>query len=255
MSIPHGTVKLGKKTPRVDSRTFKLSNYLPKKLPTPPDEVSYVTKVPNWPMMLNDQLGDCVCAAMGHMVEQWTFFSRGAAGTVIPTDSQVLQAYEAIGGYIPGDPSTDNGCDMLTALNYWRKSGIAGHKISGFMAVDPSNLLEVRQAIWMFGNLFVGLALPVSAQGQNDWIVPDGGIYGGAGRPGGWGGHCVPVMAQSPETLTCITWGERLKMSHNFFMDYCDEAYVVMSPDWFTSATAAVSGFDLATLQADLAQL
>jgi hypothetical protein len=248
-------VKLGKKAKRIDRRTFKLSKYLKPHLPLPPAETSYVVKVPYWPMDLNDQLGDCVVAAMAHMIQQWTFFSRGLGGMVVPTEAQVLAAYEAIGGYVVGDPSTDNGCDMLTALNYWRNTGLAGHKIAGFVEVDPSNLLEVRQSIWMFGNLFTGLSLPVFVQGASDWTVPDGGIYGNAGQPGSWGGHCVPAMAESPETLSCVTWGERLKMSHNFFGDYCDEAYAVLSTDWVNSDQAAQSGFNLAQLRADIAAL
>jgi hypothetical protein len=257
MKFPHGSVKLGKKKARIDKRTLKLTRYLrPRVLPTPPAEISYVVKVPSWPMLLNDTLGDCVIAAMGHMVQQWTYFASLGAGMQTMTDAEALAAYEAIGGYVPTDPSTDQGADMLTALNYWRNTGImiAGqlHKIAGYVAVDPTSLAQVREAIWLFGNLFTGVQLPVSAQGQDDWIVPAGGIYGSQGQPGGWGGHCIPTMAESPETLSCITWAERLKMSHNFLLDYCDECYAVLSPDWFTAAPA---GFDAAQLQADLAQL
>ena len=44
-------------------------------------------------------------------------------------------------------------------------------------------------------------------------------------------------------------------MSHNFFTDYCDELYAVLSPDWIDANGAAVSGLDLKALQADLAAL
>jgi hypothetical protein len=252
--------KLGKLPPRIDPRTFQLRKYLrkPAAVPTPPEEISYVVRVPGWPMLLNDQLGDCVIAAMGHMVQQWTFFSTDGSAMQTMTDAEALAAYEAIGGYVPGDSSTDQGADMLTALNYWRNTGIqvggSVHKIGGFVAVDPTNLLEVRQAIWLFGNLFMGVQLPVSAQGANDWTVPDGGIYSAAGAPGGWGGHCIPSMAESPETLTCITWAERLKMSHNFFGDYCDEAYAVLSQDWFGGGISP-SSFNMKQLEADLVAL
>ena len=253
--------KLGKRPARYDARTLKLAKYLklPIALPTPPSEVSYVVDVPSWPMLLNDQLGDCVIAAMGHMVQQWSYFASGGKAMQVMTDAEALAAYEAIGGYSPSDPTTDQGCDMLTALNYWRRNGImvAGqlHKIGGYVAVDPSNALEVQQAIWMFGNAFTGVELPISSQGEDAWTVPDGGIYGATGQPGSWGGHCIPCDARSPETLTCITWAERLKMSHNFFTDYCDELYAVLSPDWIDANGAAVSGLDLKALQADLAAL
>jgi len=261
---------LGKKPPRVDPRTLQFRNYLRKRrgkspgpLPIPPAEISYVVKVPSWPMLLNDQIGDCVIAAMGHMIQQWTFFATGGAGMQTMTDAEALAAYAAIGGYNPNDPSTDQGCDMLTALNYWRNHGImAGgklHKIGGFVACDPRNLLEARQSIWMFGNQFTGVALPLSARGADDWTVPDGGIYSPAGQPGSWGLHCIPVMAESPLTLTCVSWPspehERLKMSHNFRGDYVDECYAILSPDWLTAQGDSIAGFNLAALHKDIAAI
>ena len=122
-------------------------------------------------------------------------------------------------------------------------------------AVDPTNLAEVKMATWLFGNVCAGLQLPSSAQNQNAWTVAQGGTYTPTGAPGSWGGHCVPIMGVSPITMSCITWGARLKMSHNFFHDYCDEAYVVLSPDWIEKSGLAKSGFDLATLKADLLTL
>lgn len=251
-------IKLGKKLKVTDVRTFKLAKYLrvAAPLPSPPSEVSYVTRVPDWKMNLNDRIGDCVPAAMAHTVQQMTFFSRGLSGMIVPTDQDVLTAYQRIGGYIPGRPETDNGCDMLTALKYWRRVGIANHKILAFMEINPKNLNEVQTAIWMFGSVFTGLQLPISVQPLDQWIVPDGGTYTSIGRPGGWGGHCVPFFAGSPLTLTCVTWGMMLKSSHNFWLDYVDEAYVVLSMDWINSVTnLAVNGFNLDQLQNDLSQL
>ena len=252
-------MKLGKKAPRIDHRTFKLSKYISRViLPTPAEEVSWVTHVQNWPMYLNDQLGDCVIAGAAHSVEQWEVYANPTGlppGVARPSDRQVLQAYEDVGGYDPNDPSSDNGCVMLDALNYWRKTGIGGHKIKAFMSIDPEDLVEVATAIWLFGNIFIGLQLPLSAQEQGAWTVADGGIYGEQGRPGSWGGHAVMCPAMSPLTITCITWGGVLKMSHNFFRDYCDEAYVMLSQDWFEKTGKSVSGFDMATLTADLALL
>ena len=249
-------MKLGKKPPRFDRRTLQMAKYLRAALPIPPDEVSYIVKVPEWPMLLNDTLGDCVIAAMGHMVQQWTYFASGGTAMQIMTDAEALAAYEAIAGYSPSDPTTDQGTDMLSALNYWRKQGIMVggklHKIGGYVAVDTTNALQIQQAIWIFGNLFTGLALPATADGEDAWTVAEGGIYGVSGEPGSWGGHCVPVDARSPITATCVTWGTRLKMSHNFFFDYCDEAYAVLSPDWIGASGLAPSSFNMAELEADL---
>lgn len=243
---------LGKKPVRHDPRTFKLATYLTTALSPPPEEVSRVTHVPSWPVFLNDELGDCVIAAMGHMQMQWSYYVTNGTAMKTATNNQVLVAYEALSGFIPGRPSTDDGVVMLDALNYWRKIGFNGEKIAAYMSVDFSNLTQVFQAIQLFGNLFVGLAMPVSAQGQDSWTVHSGA----ASTPGSWGGHCVMIPAASPITMTAITWGERLKMSHNFFKDYVEEAYVVLSPDWLSSATGlSPDSLNLDQLLADLSQL
>ena len=257
LPIKEKQVRLGKKAKRTDKRTFQFHDFVPppkSTLPQPPPVVSFCTKIPSWPMLLNDQLGCCVISAMGHMVQQWTYFASNGTSMQVMTDAEALSAYEAIGGYVPGDPSTDNGCDMLTALNYWRNNGIVVngqvHKIAGFVALNAINLQQVEQAIYIFGNAFTGVQLPTSAQGESAWTVTDGGIYAPAGQPGGWGGHCVPEMADSPITLTCVTWGELLKMSHNFRKDYTDEAYGVLSQDWINTQGISPSLFNLAALEA-----
>jgi hypothetical protein len=242
-------MKLGKRPARYDTRTLKLSDYLVK-IRSPPDEVSWVTEVPSWPMLGNDVLGDCVEAAMGHCLEQWSTYANPPG--IVPSDNQVIDLYSAIAGYVPGDPSTDNGTVMLDALNYWRQTGFAGHKILAFVALNTRNLAELQAAIWLFGNAFIGIQLPVSAQGQSAWLMPDGGIYSTDGVPGSWGGHCVPVVARSPHSITVVTWGQRLKMSDNFYRAYCDEAYAILSTDWLESSGASPGSFNLDQLKADL---
>jgi hypothetical protein len=241
--------QLGKRPVRLDSRTLKLSKYLPKVFPATPAEVSWVTKVPGWPVYLNNELGDCVPAAAAHCIEQWNFYS---GKSFLPSDADVLKAYEDVGGYVPGNPSTDNGAVILDMLNYWRQTGVGGHKIFAFASVNWNNQDEVRAAIQIFGNLYIGIQLPISAQGQNDWTVPDGGIYSSAGQPGSWGGHAIPCMAASPETVTVITWGMRLKMSWNFFHDYVDEAYVCISTDWIEQNGVTPGMLNLLQLEQDL---
>jgi len=249
MSIPHARVKLGKRRPRYDRRTLQFTKYLSQSLPPAPDEVSWVTQVSDWPMYLNDQIGDCVIAAAAHMIEQWTVYAGNPKRI---GDSDVLSGYEAVGGYVPGDPSTDNGCDMLTALNYWRHVGFGGHKILGYMAFNWLNLAQMRLAIQLFGNVFMGLALPSSAQGQDVWTVTQGGTASPIGMPGSWGGHCVPFDASSLKSHTSVSWANLLKLSLNFGRDYIEEGYVVLSEDFIEANGVSASGFKLDQLLKDL---
>jgi hypothetical protein len=252
--------KLGKLAPRIDKRTLKMSKYIIK--PPAPTQESW-TAVPAklfqdpWPMFLNDNLGDCVIAASGHMITEWT---ANAGKPAMPNDAQILKGYEDVGGYNPADPTTDQGCAMLDALNYWRKTGIAGHQILAYVSIDPLKgawkgntwgSAEMMDSIWLFGAAYIGLALPLTAQGQNQWLVDPGGPSGDA-APGTWGGHCVPIVAYNPAGLTVITWGGPMHMSWNFLRWYCDEAYGVLSKDWIGVNGQAPDHFNLAQLEADL---
>lgn len=243
--------RLGKRPQIVDPRTLRLQNYLAK-LPPPPTEAGFWAKVSNWPMFLNDSIGDCVEAAAGHMIQQWTTYAT-VANVLI--DNVILDAYEKITGYNPNDPSTDLGTAMLPALKWWRKVGYGGHKILAFATVNPQNFTEVCQAISLFGNVYIGVNLPLSAQEQTVWSVPKGGPVGD-GSPGSWGGHCVPVVGYSNSSRTpglkVVSWGQVYSMTWKFFGSYVDEVYAVLSPDWMRSDGTAPSGFPLAQLQADL---
>ena len=251
---------LGKQPARVDPRTFQFARYLAAKLPSPRRAVDWTRGITNWPMYGNDTLGDCVEAASGHHIEVWEEYAQGNT-TNIPTDEQIVQAYSGDTGYVPGDPSTDNGTDMLSFLNYWRKTGVGGHKILAYVKLAPGNMTHLKLAVEWFGGAFIGLQLPVSAQGQNVWTTP--GSLTGSGEPGSWGGHCVPVVGYKKRHLpnsrhngtTVVTWGQTLHMTADFYRVYSDEAYALLSEDWIAKTGLSPSQFDLSALQSDLVLL
>jgi hypothetical protein len=249
--IDHSKMKLGKR-PRVDDpRTLELANYLqPAVLPPPPPQANWGATVTTWPMMLNDTIGDCTIAAAGHCIEEWT---ADAGSEVILPNSVILKVYSEISGYDPVTKQHDVGADEITVLNYWRKTGIGGHPIMAYAAVEPGNLDHVRDSVVIFGNCYIGLRMPISAQTQAIWSVPPGGPTG-QGAPGSWGGHAVPVVAYDPQGLTVVTWGALKRMTWGFWSTYCDEAYALLSND-FLKAGKAPDGLDLAALQQDLADV
>jgi hypothetical protein len=236
-------MKLGKKARRYDRRTLRLARYFTAALPAPPPAVTNSQGLTDWGMMLNDTLGDCTIAGVGHAIQVWTL-AQGNEVTV--PDPTVLQYYEQWDGYNPNDPNSDQGGVELDVLNDWRQQGFASQPLLAFADPDPQDSLHVQQAIYLFGGLYIGLQLPISAQTQDVWDVDTSPN----GQPGSWGGHCVFVPDYDADTLTCITWGQLKKMTWGFWGTYCDEAHALLSPNWQPPA-----GFDMATLQADLAQV
>jgi hypothetical protein len=245
--------KLGKRPPVVDSRTLRFASYLAAALPPPPASVDYGDKVAMWPMYYNNEYGDCTCAAAGHMIQNWT---ANAGAEVICPQASVLTFYEH---FVGDPPPSDAGCDMLSVLKYWRATGLDGHKIEGFAALNLKNQTEAENSVFLTGSMYIGVALPnFAVQGDMStvpWVVPPGGPVGDA-APNPDNGHCIPAVAYDTDGLTVVTWGETKAMSWGFYEAYADEAFAVVSQD-FIGATSGVSpvGFNLKALEGALAQL
>lgn len=244
-------MKLGKLAPKHNAKTLFLYNYLKPFAPMPPPSKAYYEyKVLGWGMYGNDQFGDCTCAGPAHEVMNRTAHS----GTLVaPTDAEVLAMYGTVcPGFDPATDANDNGAAITDALNYMVNTGLAGEKIDGWAAIDYTNQTAIKQGIYLFGSVNIGVQIPNSAMDQTQagkpWEVleNDGGIDGG---------HCIPVMGYGSEGLTCVTWGQLQQMSWQWFMTYCDEAYCELAMDWVRANGTAVNSLNMAQLTEDLAAL
>jgi hypothetical protein len=271
--------KLGKQPARIDPRTLKLSNYLKKSaLPAPPLVSDWSGGIHNWGMCLNgpntfgppvpaDGLGDCTIAAVTHAV---TGLRKAATGAVsILPDYVTLRYYSVFDGYTYGDEATDNGGIVIQVLNDWRsrgfgfrphKSGKHGKRKMGsdqllaYAAPSLTDHTEVMQGINLFGGMYIGLMLPLTAQTQNIWsVVGDGQT--GPSAPGSWGGHAVWVVGYTQRFVWVVTWGQLMAMTWGFWDDYVDEAFALLSPDFINAKGLDPAGFDIATLMSDLEQV
>jgi hypothetical protein len=138
--------KLGRKPMDPTLRRLTLEKYLSPRtalsragLPPVPasQDVDRASKVGSWPMYLNDTLGDCTIAAEGHMFGAWSAYGFGTEALF--SDDVIQGTYSRVGGYVPGDPSTDTGCMMSDVLADARATGMADtsgkvHKVAGYAA-------------------------------------------------------------------------------------------------------------------------
>lgn len=245
----HSKMKLGRKAIKTDTRTLQLGKYLTPALPPPPPTADWTKGITSWGMMLNDTLGDCTIAGVGHAIQ---VFTANTGTEVTVPDPTIESYYEQWDGYVPGNPKTDNGGVELDVLNDWQKGGFAGNALTAFADPKVSNLVQVRQAIALFGGVYIGLSLPLTAQTQDVWdVAPKGGAKA---KPGSWGGHCVFVPKYDQNGFTCITWGQLKVMTVAFWSKYCDEAHALLAQAWI-GAKGSPGGFNLTQLQADLAAI
>ena len=246
-------LKLGKRPPVFDERTLLFGDYLKKaELPTAPPAENYGEKVAQWPMYANDRYGDCTCAAAGHMIQSWT---ASAGKEITPPEPSVVAFYEH---FVGDPPPPDAGCNMLQVLKYWRSQGLDRHKVLAFAELGAKNLGQARTAVYLFGSVYIGVALPDFAVHGDmltiPWVLPPGGAVGDA-APNPENGHCIPAVGYDAESLYVITWGEVKQMSWGFFEAYADEAYAVLSRDFIDASGHDIAGFDLTQLEADLGKL
>ena len=235
---------LGKTPATYRESTKRLSAYLDlPKLPPLPAESDWFKKVSKFSMAGNDQYGNCVVAGAAHMVQTWTA-NAGRHETIIP-DKQVIDAYLKLTG------GQDTGLNMLAFLDYWQKVGIFGNKIGGYVSVNPRKITQMQYANYLFGGVFTGFLLPLSSQNQAVWEVP---VYGpvGRGEPESWGGHCAPIGVTSPHAYTVSTWGVEQPATPGFVATYSDEAYAILTLDWFTVTHKTPYGFAYRDLLSDL---
>jgi hypothetical protein len=242
-------MKFGRKAVKTDSRTLRLTRYLDATvLLAPPPTVDWSAKVSSWGVMLNDALGCCTIAGCGHAIQTW---SANSYQQITLPDSAILAAYEQWDGYDPADPSTDQGGIELDVLTDWKKSGLSGHNLLAFADPAVGNLQEVRQAINLFGGVYIGMEVPnfvmqdLDPRKTWDVVADDQGIDGG---------HCVFVVAYDADTFSFVSWGQVYKMTTAFWAKYVDEAHALLSPDWI-NAKGSPNGFNLQQLQTDLAAI
>lgn len=222
------TYFLGKKAAKIDPRRLMIADFFMPGIAPPPPSCSWYGSTIEFGMMLNDRLGDCTVAALGHGIQVATLNTKDGESTV--ADSVVEGVYEGACGYNPSNPATDQGGVITDVLDYLRQNEMGGHKLYAYADTSPGAYAHVKQAIYLFGMVDIGLQLPISAQAQvgSLWTATSGTN----GAAGSWGGHSVIVCGYDAEGLTCITWGRLQKMTWGFWAQYCDESHTLLWRAW-----------------------
>lgn len=226
-----------------------LDDFAPNVIPPDSTTANWASRVPSFPMDLNDQLGDCGITGMDHY--QMSESQYGSGSSTSWGDSTCLQLYEQLGGYVQGDPSTDNGTVLQDNLNFWRNNAINGSKILAFGALRSWNWRQRLHALHAFGPGYIGMSLPQSAEQQfpGDWtLVP--------GSPPA-GGHCVTIAAElmSTDDIRLTTWGAVVKASRAFFMATVSEYWVIITEAGIERNGVNQYGWDVTGMNEALAAL
>ena len=174
----------------------------------------------------NDTLGDCTEANSYHLQA----LRQGAGGLPVfhPTRDDVVATYSRDGGYVPGDSSTDRGCDEGTVLSNAQTLGITNwkgaNKIVGSVQVASGNRNLVRACVSMFVGGAICMSLP------DEWVEPFPSAPGwtwDVPASGGWdpnNGHCFTLGDQNDAELECWSWGMPFHLTYDALAEGCSAA-------------------------------
>ncbi|HEY2282917.1 MAG TPA: hypothetical protein VGH60_05125 [Solirubrobacteraceae bacterium] len=252
-------LRLGKKPATDDPHDLLFTKYVDAaQIPPAPTEFGHEKLIPpkGWGMLGNDEWGDCAWAGPAH--ETMLLSTEGGHPATFTTTG-VLSDYAAGTGFDPkagppGSNPTDQGSNVREVLGYRRKTGIVDasqkrHKIGAFVKLEPKNLAQVYQAMYLFQTVGIGIEFPGSAMEQfhegKPWsVVPGAQIEGG---------HYVCCVAKR-QNIDIVTWGALQQMTVEFFEKYCDEAWAYLSTEDLQKEKDP-EGFNLSQLKEDLAKL
>lgn len=253
-------MKLGKAPATPLPTDLQFARYRTTTLPTPPDTfgLDHVLAPDSWGFLGNDKYGDCVWAGAGHETIVLTGRGDTYGQPAQFTDQGILAAYAACTGFDPVTGANDNGTNVHDAMRFRQKTGIQDvvgkrHTIGAYISLEPGNLSQLAEALYLFECVGIGIEFPQSARAQFNagerWsVVPGSPIDGG---------HYVPLLSRqgSEKTWKCVTWGRLQTMTDHFIETYCDEAWCYVTTDAIEASGETFRGFDMVTLQADLSAL
>ena len=223
-------------------------------IPTPPDSFSYFSSslTAQADILGNDELGDCTSAGALHGVEAVT---AAAGAAVIFTVEDAIKFYGLATGYVPGDPSTDQGGDEVTVCTTWRDKGLDGngaHAIAGWISIDPTNAALVKSCAWLFEILYFGMEL------ADPWLnVSGNGFVWDVGAPDQNDGHCVVGCGADADGILVNSWGFLGKITYAALAQQCaaengGNLFAILTPEIIgRAAQKAPNGYDWAALCRD----
>ncbi len=167
--------------------------------PTPPPVFDYSKgETIKFPILGNDQAGDCYYAAILHQIQAWL----GCQGKPVSFDvSTVLARYRRLSG-------GDNGLGDSQVVPEM-KNGVIGpngpHKIIDDIQVDPTDDAAVAQAMWLCGGLLWTCSL------LPNWMpsrTHAGSHWTNDGRPNPRAGHAMFLTGTNAAgDYDVRTWG------------------------------------------------
>ncbi|MFT8482731.1 MAG: hypothetical protein ABF689_06940 [Gluconobacter cerinus] len=247
-------LQLGKRSPRQDSRTYKLGRVLAVRQPVVPPSKDWSAGVP-YQMWGNDRYGCCAFASYAALTATWT---KAAQALVLLTTSTVLSAYAEVTGFDPQTGANDDGTILLDQLNHWRTHGLprpgqpGRDYLTAYGIISPTDIQGIKRGICYLGGVLAGVQVPrgfMSLGLGETWDLSK--LSGTDLEPEG--GHAIALTGYTPAGVFFNTWGTRTFMPWDTLLKICDEAYGLLSrQNWLGIPGTSPNGENFDALLAEV---
>lgn len=187
-------------------------------------------------MLGNDTLGDCTGAGVGNHLHATAALSGFDVAGV--TTEAAIRFYSQSTGYVPGNPSTDNGGVEVDVLTSAQRNGFTLTDQTLFPmwgSADPGDLNGLRNITAGLSAAYLGVQLAQSDM----WEDEDGNLAPvwdtqtpvghGDTTPGSAGGHCLLLWdyagTADTDLVTLLTWGSKQKATWRWVRSRIMEAH------------------------------
>lgn len=235
-------VKLGRAAPRARKAPVQLEEHVsPFVAGAFPEKVDWTAKAgPSLSRMYrNDAKGCCVISGKYHKLGVLTANDTATCLTV--SDSVIDRMYDRLKAG-PGD----SGCVITDVLDYFRGTGLPDdsgktYKIDGYAAVRNTNAELVKAALYLFGNLTLGINLPSDWTNNSVWRPTNSQIVGG---------HDVCAVGYDTSGVYVSSWGRVYLITWDAFTStrWLEETWVVLAPAWYNDDKLSPNGVNVASL-------
>lgn len=172
-----------------------------------------------WPMDYNDRAGDCVVAAMDHLLQ--AVCAQLGEPRVNWSEQEIVALYRTqnpdFEGWLDGGTWRDGGMVIQRFLDYLTARG----DIIAFGRIDHDNEDALKAAIWLGLGVITGERLDEAQEDQDVWdYVP---------RSPHWGGHATVSVAYDPDRQGVVSWGRLYPVTDTFVEQQLEEAWFVLT--------------------------
>lgn len=204
-----------------------------------PAIVNYFAPVAKWPILGNATLNDCSVAAAGDLNLAWNA-ELGHPQQTISTGIATSTYFSLTGG-------ANSGLNDSQLLSYWQRQGVGNTQIAAYGAINSQSIQTVKQAIRLFGGLYVTVG--ISSTTIAEWNAHQPFSIPAGQSPTVSTAHVMTAVGYDANYVYGVSWGRLVKMTWGWWTAYAENAWAIIPEQFVTAGHGPIPSIPVAELK------